>query len=92
MYAPAMGSTMHSPPPMSPSPQDGSQGVVPLPHPYLQHPVLYVSGLNPAATDADLARALEYCVPFRPNVIRDGSGRPASGTLEFKTLDKGDLD
>jgi len=37
-------------------------------------------------TDADLARALETGVSFRPKIHRDGSGHPLSGTIEFKDL------
>ncbi|KDQ09039.1 hypothetical protein BOTBODRAFT_37417 [Botryobasidium botryosum FD-172 SS1] len=70
-----------SPYPMSPAQQG------PLPHPYLVEPLLYVTGLAPEVSDADLARALEYCTPFRPNILRDGSGAPVNGTIEFKTLE-----
>lgn len=70
---------------MSPPPQDN-----PLPedrpHPYLKDPLLYVSNLAPHVSEHDVARALEFCIPFRPNIPRDGSNRPLSGTIEFKEL------
>lgn len=49
-------------------------------HPFLREPKLYVTGLSPQVTDADLAQAFEYCVPFRPIIIRDGTGQPINGT------------
>ncbi|KAF8586869.1 hypothetical protein K439DRAFT_1339680 [Ramaria rubella] len=58
------------------------------PHPYLREPLLYLTNLAANVTDSDLARAFESCVPFRPNVSRDGSGRPLNGTIEFKELAK----
>jgi polyadenylate-binding protein len=61
----------------------------PQPHPYIQDPVLYVSNLPPYVTDESLASALTGFGPFRPKIIRDGAGSPASGSIEFKFLDKG---
>ncbi|KAF8518354.1 hypothetical protein BU17DRAFT_48641 [Hysterangium stoloniferum] len=58
-------------------------------HPYLHDPILYITNLPAHVTDTDLARALEFCVPFRPTIIRDGSGMPLSGTIEFKDFSKG---
>jgi polyadenylate-binding protein len=58
-------------------------------HPYLRDPLLYITNLPAHVTDADIARALEYCVPFRPTISRDGSGRPLDGTIEFKDFAKG---
>lgn len=49
-------------------------------HPFLREPKLYVTGLSPQVSDADLAHAFEYCVPFRPMIIRDGTGQPINGT------------
>lgn len=72
---------MAFPPPLDSQPQ---------PHPYLREPVLYISNLAPTVTDADLARALGDCVPFRPKIARDGSDRPLSGTIEFKHIEKGE--
>ena len=59
------------------------------PHPYLHEPVLYISGLPPHVSDQDLALAFVQCAPFRPNIQRDGSNRPLSGTIEFKYIEKG---
>lgn len=61
----------------------------PQPHPYLHDPILYISGLPPYVKDEDLAVAFVQCAPFRPNIARDGSNRPLSGTIEFKYLEKG---
>lgn len=61
--------------PLSPAQQG------PLPHPYLVEPLLYVTGLAPEVSDMDLAKALEFCTPFRPNILRDGSGAPVNGEL-----------
>ncbi|GJE96544.1 polyadenylate binding protein [Phanerochaete sordida] len=58
------------------------------PHPYLHEPVLYISGLPPHVTDQALATAFVSCAPFRPNIPRDGSNRPVSGTIEFKYIEK----
>ncbi|KZS98505.1 hypothetical protein SISNIDRAFT_472397 [Sistotremastrum niveocremeum HHB9708] len=58
----------------------------PLPHPYLQEPILYLAPLPPHVTDHDLARALEHCIPFRPSLHTDPSGRSVGGTIEFKHL------
>lgn len=59
------------------------------PHPYLHEPVLYISGLPPHVSDQDLALAFVQCAPFRPNIPRDGTNRPLSGTIEFKYIEKG---
>jgi hypothetical protein len=53
--------------------------VTPGAHPFLREPKLYISNLSPTVTDVDLAHALEYCVPFRPSVMRDGTGQPING-------------
>jgi hypothetical protein len=63
-----------------PRPPDAAPGA----HPFLREPKLYISDLNPLVTDLDLAHAFEYCVPFRPTVVRDGSGQPISGQLRPK--------
>ncbi|OJT14034.1 Polyadenylate-binding protein 3 [Trametes pubescens] len=60
----------------------------PQPHPYLHEPLLYISGLPPYVRDEDLAVAFQTCAPFRPNILRDGSNKPLSGTIEFKYLEK----
>ncbi|PIL23425.1 hypothetical protein GSI_14736 [Ganoderma sinense ZZ0214-1] len=73
-----MASEYNSPPP-EPRPQ---------PHPYLHEPLLYISNLPPFVRDEDLAVAFQSCAPFRPNIARDGSNRPLSGTIEFKYLEK----
>lgn len=79
------------PPPISPPvPHNPGHPEYSLaPHPYLREPILYVSNLAAHVTDSDLARLFETCVPFRPNIARDGSGRPLNGTIEFKELEKG---
>lgn len=59
------------------------------PHPYLHEPLLYISGLPTSVKDEDLALALQACAPFRPNIPRDGSTKPLSGTIEFKYMEKG---
>jgi len=61
----------------------------PQPHPYLHEPLLYISNLPPYVTDENLAMTFQPCAPFRPNITRDGSNRPLSGTIEFKYLEKG---
>ena len=61
----------------------------PPPHPYLHEPVLYISNLPTTVSDADLALALEHCVPFRPHIPRDESKSLCSGTIEFRLLDRG---
>ncbi|CAE6395900.1 unnamed protein product [Rhizoctonia solani] len=63
-----------------PRPPDAAPGA----HPFLREPKLYISNLSPLVTDLDLAHAFEYCVPFRPTVVRDGSGQPINGYVEFK--------
>ncbi|CAE7102324.1 unnamed protein product [Rhizoctonia solani] len=65
-------------------PPDATPGA----HPFLREPKLYISNLSPLVTDVDLAHAFEYCVPFRPTVIRDGSGQPVNGYVEFKHLER----
>ncbi|KAI0792393.1 hypothetical protein C8Q75DRAFT_714526 [Abortiporus biennis] len=60
----------------------------PQPHPYLHEPLLYISGLPAYVKDEDLAIAFQQCAPFRPNIARDGSNKPLSGTIEFKYLEK----
>lgn len=62
----------------------------PQPHPYLHEPLLYISNIPPFVRDEDLALALQTCAPFRPNIPRDGTNRPLSGTIEFKYLEKGE--
>ena len=62
----------------------------PQPHPYLHEPLLYISGLPAFVRDEDLAVAFQTCAPFRPNIPRDGSNKPLSGTIEFKYLEKGE--
>ncbi|EJC98246.1 uncharacterized protein FOMMEDRAFT_171180 [Fomitiporia mediterranea MF3/22] len=60
----------------------------PQPHPFLHEPLLYISGLPSYVSDSALAQAFESCVPFRPHIVRDGSDRPLSGSIEFRELDK----
>ncbi|OSD01517.1 hypothetical protein PYCCODRAFT_1468678 [Trametes coccinea BRFM310] len=74
-----MSSEYNNTPPPEPRPQ---------PHPYLHEPLLYITGLPPFVRDEDLAAAFQTCAPFRPNIARDGSNKPLSGTIEFKYLEK----
>jgi polyadenylate-binding protein len=60
-------------------------------HPYLHEPLLYITNLPPYVSDENLAVAFGICAPFRPNIVRDGSNRLLSGTIEFKYLEKGEL-
>ncbi|KAF9226003.1 hypothetical protein BS17DRAFT_871093 [Gyrodon lividus] len=60
----------------------------PQPHPYLHDPILYISNLSPYVTDENLAVTFQACAPFRPNIPRDGTNRPLSGTIEFKFFEK----
>ncbi|KAF8842446.1 hypothetical protein BDN67DRAFT_1067736 [Paxillus ammoniavirescens] len=71
----------YAPPPVQES--DGPQ-----PHPYLHDPILYISNLPPFITDENLAITFQACAPFRPNIPRDGTNRPLSGTIEFKFFEK----
>ncbi|KAJ1311240.1 hypothetical protein OPQ81_009739 [Rhizoctonia solani] len=68
----------------APRPPDAAPGA----HPFLREPKLYISNLSPLVTDVDLAHAFEYCVPFRPTVIRDGTGQPVNGYVEFKHIER----
>lgn len=76
-----MASGYSSPPP---EPTTGPQ-----PHPYLHEPLLYISGLPPYTKDEDLALAFQPCAPFRPNISREDTTKPLSGTIEFKYIEKG---
>ncbi|KIM91560.1 hypothetical protein PILCRDRAFT_810843 [Piloderma croceum F 1598] len=69
----------------TPPPQETNE---PQLHPYLHEPLLYISSLPPYVSDENLAVAFQACAPFRPNIARDGSNRPLSGTIEFKYLEK----
>ncbi|KAH7344800.1 hypothetical protein B0J17DRAFT_636883 [Rhizoctonia solani] len=66
-----------------PRPPDAAPGA----HPFLREPKLYISNLSPLVTEVDLAHSFEYCVPFRPTIIRDGTGQPVNGYVEFKLLE-----
>ena len=57
-------------------------------HPFLGEPVLYVNGLPEYVRDQDIAQALEACVPFRPQIVREGSGY-SHGSILFKSLERG---
>jgi hypothetical protein len=57
-------------------------------HPFLDEPLLYVNGLPEYVRDQDIAQALEACVPFRPQIVRDGSGY-SHGSILFKSLERG---
>ncbi|CAE6455468.1 unnamed protein product [Rhizoctonia solani] len=67
----------------APRPPDAAPGA----HPFLREPKLYISNLSPLVTEVDLAHSFEYCVPFRPTIIRDGTGQPVNGYVEFKLLE-----
>lgn len=58
------------------------------PHPYLTEPILYVSNLPAHITDEVIARTLEFCVPFRPRLVRDPASGTASGSIEFRTIER----
>ncbi|KAL5523286.1 hypothetical protein ACEPAF_1553 [Sanghuangporus sanghuang] len=58
------------------------------PHPYLREPLLYILNLPAYVSDTALAPVFEACVPFRPHLVRDGTDRPISGSIEFKELEK----
>ncbi|KAF8310999.1 hypothetical protein DL93DRAFT_2061536 [Clavulina sp. PMI_390] len=56
------------------------------PHPFLSQPRLYIAGLAPDVTDADLARAFEACVPLRPQIRLDQTTNQKHGEIDFKFL------
>lgn len=60
------------------------------PHPHLTRPLLYISGVDPAMTDKELAGLVfEKVLPVRLKIDRNvAQGQTASGTVEFQTLDK----
>ncbi|KAH0835869.1 hypothetical protein J3R83DRAFT_9745 [Lanmaoa asiatica] len=60
----------------------------PQPHPYIHDPLLYISNLPPYIADENLAITFQSCAPFRPNIPRDGTSCPLSGTMEFRFLEK----
>jgi polyadenylate-binding protein len=51
-----------------------------LQHPFLTVPKLYISQLPSDVTDADVARALESCVPLRPQMHLDPETNTMRGT------------
>lgn len=55
----------------------------PLPHPYLREPKLYISGLAPNVRKEDLADAFRFCVPYRPSLLQDESGRTLPGAQSY---------
>jgi hypothetical protein len=59
------------------------------PHPFLTEPVLYVSNLPAHITDEIIARTLEFCVPFRPRLARDPTNGAVTGSIEFRTIERG---
>lgn len=56
----------------------------------LTSPVLYVSGVDSALTDKDVAATVfQYVLPIRPSLDRDPSERePVKGTVEFESIEK----
>lgn len=72
----------------------GSTNVAPMdetpPHPYLNQPKLFVSDLPGHITDEVIAKTLEFCVPFRPRLTRDPVTGNATGSIEFRTIERGD--
>ncbi|KAI3485258.1 hypothetical protein L1887_51543 [Cichorium endivia] len=75
----------------TPSPQpDQHDHAEDRPHPHLTRPLLYISGVDPAMTDKELAGLVfEKVLPVRLKVDRNvAQGQTASGTVEFQTLDK----
>ncbi|CAL1699509.1 unnamed protein product [Somion occarium] len=65
-----------------------AETTVPQPHPYLHDPLLYISGIPPHVQDDQVAAAFTHCAPFRPNISREDTTVPLSGTIEFKYLEK----
>jgi polyadenylate-binding protein len=59
------------------------------PHPYLHEPRIYITNLPPWVSSEQLGFALQACIPFRPNITRDGSGAPLAGSIDFKVLHQG---
>ncbi|KAG8817202.1 hypothetical protein FRC19_011493 [Serendipita sp. 401] len=57
-------------------------------HPFLHEPILYVSNLPSQITDEVIARTLEFCVPFRPRLVRDPVTGNATGSIEFRTKER----
>lgn len=53
----------------------------PLPHPYLREPKLYIAGLAQNVRKEDLAEIFRFCVPYRPVLVQDESGRTLPGEL-----------
>lgn len=76
---------------MDPSFNQQYQETGPRPHPYLHEPLLYITNLPPYVSDENLAMAFVGCGPFRPKIQRDSTPNLLSGIIEFKFLDKGDL-
>lgn len=60
-----------------------NQQSIPPPHPYLTEPRLYISGVVPEVSDADLARHFETCVPMRPNIMRNDPVGPLNGEDQY---------
>ena len=59
------------------------------PHPYLNEPVLYISGLPSHVTDDQITSALSGCLPIRPNINRRCPDEELRGTIEFEDLYRG---
>ncbi|EST04945.1 Polyadenylate-binding protein/Hyperplastic disc protein [Kalmanozyma brasiliensis GHG001] len=59
-------------------------------HPHLTQPLLYISGVDAAMADKELAGLVfQDVLPVRLKIDRDvPQGQTASGTVEFQTLDK----
>ncbi|KAG9006967.1 hypothetical protein FRB93_008233 [Tulasnella sp. JGI-2019a] len=70
----------------SPHYEDLAETPGPLPHPYLREPKLYVSGLASDVRKEDLAEAFRFCVPYRPVLPQDESGRTLPGHIDFREL------
>lgn len=49
-------------------------------HPFLTVPKLYISQLPSGITDADVAGALAFCVPVRPQIHLDPETNTMHGT------------
>ncbi|KAG8888499.1 hypothetical protein FRB98_007539 [Tulasnella sp. 332] len=63
----------------SPHYEDLAETPGPLPHPYLREAKLFISGLAPDVRKEDLAEVFRFCVPYRPVLNQDESGRTLPG-------------
>lgn len=55
-------------------------------HPTVLAPKLFISGLAPDVTEADIARALETCIPIRPKLLYDSDSNTKYGELSTRLV------